>query len=55
MQSSDDTGINPGNENYVIGVDYGTLSGRAPALLVRRVWRREQHGPGASKLGAANA
>ncbi|MBT2521053.1 hypothetical protein, partial [Arthrobacter sp. ISL-28] len=35
MQSSDDTGFNPGSENYVIGVDYGTLSGRAVVVRVR--------------------
>ena len=35
MQSTDGAGFNPGSDNFVIGVDYGTLSGRAVVVRVR--------------------
>src|SRR6476620_5052647 len=35
MQSTDGAGFYPGSDNFVIGVDYGTLSGRAVVVRVR--------------------
>ena len=34
--NDDSTRVTPGGENYVIGVDYGTLSGRAVVVRVSR-------------------